>query len=103
MDSDVRTEEASAIARYTQDLAEVISTLKRAVKHVAIAGPGLIGEASIGYNNKLDECADTYRKISSIYDVSYIDIRKAFIQADRRKGWKKSFGYFTKADGDHPS
>lgn len=46
-DSDVRTEETSAIAQYTQDLAEVIPTLK---KHVAIAGPGLIGEALIGYN-----------------------------------------------------
>jgi len=62
MDSNVRKEETSAISRYTQDLAEVISTLKKAVKHVAIAGPGLIGEAPIGYN-KLDECADTYRKI----------------------------------------
>jgi hypothetical protein len=105
-DSDVRTEETSAIAQYTQDLAEVISTIKKAVNHVALAGPGLIGEAPIGYN-MLDECADTYRKInrniSSIYDVSYIDIREAFIQADRRKGWKKSFGYLTEADGHHPS
>jgi hypothetical protein len=105
-DTDVRTKETSAIAQYAQDLAEVMSTIKKAVNHVAFAGPGLIGEAPIGYN-KFDECADTYRKInrkiSSIFDVSYIDIRKAFIQADRRKGWKKSFGYLTEADGHHPS
>lgn len=105
-DTDVRTTETSKIVQYTQDLAEVIATMKKAVKHVAFAGPGLIGEAPIGYN-KLDECTDTYRKInrkiSSIYDVSYIDIRKAFIEADRRKGWKKSFGYLTEADGHHPS
>jgi len=105
-DSDIRTEYTKEIIEYTQDLAEVISTLKQGVKHVAFAGPGLIGEAPVG-DNKLDECADTYREIhrniSSIFNVSFIDIRRVFIEADRRKGWKKPFGYLTLPDGHHPS
>jgi len=105
-DSDVESLSVKDIVRYTHTLADVISTLKQGVKHVAFAGPGLIGEAPVG-DNKMDQCADTYREIhkniSTIYNVSYIDIRKVFIEADRRKGWTNACCYLTLDDGHHPS
>ena len=105
-DSDVESLKAKDVIHYTHVLANVLSTLKQGLKHVAFAGPGIIGEAPVG-DNKMDECADTYRdihrNISSIYNVSYIDIRKAFIEADRQKGWTNACCYLTLTDGHHPS
>ena len=49
----------------------------------------------------MDDCSRP-DSVSLSYNVTYIDIRQVFLDADRWKGWDQSSGYLT-TDGEHPS
>jgi hypothetical protein len=93
------------IDTYTNNLIDVITALKSSVKYVAVSGPNLLGELREGHNS-YDKYLNMYRQInrdvSLSYNIPYIDIRQAFLDADRLKGWDQSSGYLT-LDGEHPS
>ena len=93
------------IEQYTNNLIDVITAFKNSVKYVAISGPNLLGELPEGENSR-DKYLNMYRQINRdvalSYNVTYIDIRQAFLDADRLKGWDKSVGFLT-TDGEHPS
>ena len=40
--------------------------------------------------------------ITKLYNITYIDIRKIFLNYDIEKNWNKTYGYLTE-DGEHPS
>ena len=94
-----------AMMQYKNNLINVITAIKVITKYFAIAGPNLLGELPEGENGR-DKYLNMYRQInrdvSLSYNVSYIDIRQAFLDADRLKEWDQSSGYLT-TDGEHPS
>jgi len=94
------------IDRYTKNLIDVIKALKSSsVKYLAIAGPNLLGELPEGENAR-DKYLNLYRQINQLiaeqYNITYIDIRQAFLQADIDEEWNQYSGYLTQ-DGEHPS
>jgi len=94
-----------AIIQYKNNLKDVITEIKEITKYFAIAGPNLLGELPEGKNGR-DKYLNLYRDInhdvSLLFNVTYIDIRQAFIDVDKEKGWDESSGYLT-MDGEHPS
>jgi len=101
----VRSKEG--IDLYTQNLIDVVISIKsmNSLKYFAISGPEVLGELPDLMNKKdpyLNIYRDINRKIAQEYNASYIDIRKAFLDEDRRFGWIFNKGYLT-FDGEHPS
>jgi len=93
------------IDKYTNNLRDVIFAIQKVTTYFAIAGPNLLGELPEGENGR-DKYLNLYRDInhdvSLLFNVTYIDIRQAFIDVDKEKGWDESSGYLT-MDGEHPS
>lgn len=78
------------------------------IPHIAIAGPGLLGEGLIvnkprfrGKEGLLDRYRFINLQLANSYDLPYLDIRKAYQEA-LPSYWIFSFGYVT-TDGEHPN
>ena len=108
-DSDVTSRQdhqsMSAIKAYVNYLSEIMATMRAEVNYFAVAGPSLQGELPDG-KNKNDQCLDIYeqinRNLSTIYNITYIDVRRIFMKYDRTTDWHSPSGYLT-MDGQHPS
>jgi len=97
------------INKYKENLYDVIEILlAKNVINLAIAGPNLLGELPYGENIEegKDEILNLYRDINRnttvLYNISYIDIRKTFMDVDHEKHWSHEYGYLT-VDNEHPS
>eukprot|EP01040_Poterioochromonas_malhamensis_P007484 gene7484-8072_t len=78
------------------------------IPHIAIAGPGLLGEGPVVRRSKFrgkEDLLDKYRlinqRLAGDYKIPYIDIRKAYQEA-LPPFWIFSSGFVT-TDGEHPN
>jgi hypothetical protein len=91
---------------YALNLIEVLKDINYSSKFLAVAGPGLLGEAILfkpirfwGKNEMLDRYKSITKGIVEFYDVQYIDIRSMFLKAIPYYHMYYS-GYVT-IDGEH--
>ena len=93
-------------ANYTRNLEEVIEHVLTAKVFLAIAGPGVLGEASLGKpsrfwgkTNMLNDYREINRVVAGKYDIPYIDVREAFLRAIPSSQWW--YCGFVTVDGEH--
>ena len=91
---------------YTNTLNKLVETILETNSYLAIGGPEILGEGWLGKpqyfwfkREMLDDYREINRNVASAYNVPYVDIRQAFLDAIPH--WHIYYKNYLTTDGEH--